>query len=280
MEESVNKKFKDIQNLIDEEETTEFEQTVSIDSSNVQPHWLPEVKVTKKRDSRENDIAEKANVAYDVKAEVDKIRDEGELESNEIYAFLSDINPYFTYIIGDISDPTSINCWYKGRKVAFVVNNNPVGNKDAFYDRIDQILTIDIESIYIVEDRDVYFSYYLEEMIDIVRNMKSNYVTVFVYTNKDGSRRKEHKGIRPTKLTGYSVPSQFYQADYRTGTPANEQDFRRTLYWKPNLKTDNEGKVSINFYNNSTCKQIVISAEGLTNEGTPLLLKNNLTSGE
>jgi len=74
-------------------------------------------------------------------------------------------------------------------------------------------------------------------------------------------------------LVGYSVPSKFYQVDYSQGIPADEQDYRRTLYWNPAVKTDKEGKATVSFYNNSSCRQIVVNAEGLTDEGMPIVLK-------
>lgn len=44
-------------------------------------------------------------------------------------------------------------------------------------------------------------------------------------------------------------------------------DHRRTLYWNPNVKTGRDGKAKVEFYNNSSCRQMVISAEGITVEG-------------
>lgn len=51
------------------------------------------------------------------------------------------------------------------------------------------------------------------------------------------------------------------------------KDYRRTLYWNPNVKTDKEGKAKIEFYNNSSCKQVVISAEGITADGKAMVLE-------
>ncbi len=48
-------------------------------------------------------------------------------------------------------------------------------------------------------------------------------------------------------------------------------DHRRTLYWNPNVKTDEKGLADIVFYNNRDCRQLVISAEGFTKEGLPIV---------
>ena len=45
------------------------------------------------------------------------------------------------------------------------------------------------------------------------------------------------------------------------------KDYRKTLYWNPNVKTDKDGKATIEFYNNSSCTQMFISAEGITKDG-------------
>ena len=48
-------------------------------------------------------------------------------------------------------------------------------------------------------------------------------------------------------------------------------DFRRTIYWQPSVKTDAQGKATIEFYNNSTCEQMYISAEGMSKNGRCLV---------
>ena len=40
-----------------------------------------------------------------------------------------------------------------------------------------------------------------------------------------------------------------------------------TLYWNPNLWTDENGKAHVEFWNNSTCTDMIISAEGITAGG-------------
>ena len=68
-----------------------------------------------------------------------------------------------------------------------------------------------------------------------------------------------------TYYNGYSQVRSFYSPDY--SLLPKDEDYRRTLYWNPNVKTDSDGKVTIEFYNNSSCKNIDISAETLTKEG-------------
>jgi uncharacterized protein YfaS (alpha-2-macroglobulin family) len=57
--------------------------------------------------------------------------------------------------------------------------------------------------------------------------------------------------------------------DYSVIPPMD--DFRRTIYWQPSVKTDAQGKATIEFYNNSTCEQMYISAEGMSKNGRCLV---------
>jgi uncharacterized protein YfaS (alpha-2-macroglobulin family) len=47
----------------------------------------------------------------------------------------------------------------------------------------------------------------------------------------------------------------------------NVKDYRKTLYWNPNVTTDKDGKATIEFYNNSVASELNISAEGITKDG-------------
>ena len=68
-----------------------------------------------------------------------------------------------------------------------------------------------------------------------------------------------------SNLDRYIISDGLRTQDYSVLPPM--EDFRRTLYWNPNVKTDSEGKATIEFYNNSSCTEMFISAEGMTNDG-------------
>lgn len=85
-------------------------------------------------------------------------------------------------------------------------------------------------------------------------------------------------GERNTVFEGYSYVKEFYNPDYsRTALPGDRADFRRTLYWNPYVITDKDGRASVLFYNNGTCKELDISAEGMTKDGGLIVFDvNNL----
>lgn len=74
-------------------------------------------------------------------------------------------------------------------------------------------------------------------------------------------------------IKGINLPVQFYSPDYSTQQPAEPVDHRRTLYWNPNARTDEEGRFTVTFYNNSKETRIKVNAAGLTSDGRMLSTK-------
>lgn len=72
-------------------------------------------------------------------------------------------------------------------------------------------------------------------------------------------------------IQGYQTPSQFYSPQYPDGAEFYDVDYRRTLYWNPNVQTDRKGRTNLEFYNNSYSTHFSVSASGL-NGGVPYAL--------
>lgn len=92
--------------------------------------------------------------------------------------------------------------------------------------------------------------------------------------------RKKYCGTRPplentrrTQIEGYSYLSDFYHPNYSQGVPPDTKDYRRTLYWNPDVQTDSTGSATVQFYNNASCQKLDISAEGITGQGVPFVYK-------
>ena len=118
-----------------------------------------------------------------------------------------------------------------------------------FCDKTDRV-PMDISEV-----RDVYTDYY---------------ITDFEYSDQ---LIPTYKGRR-LHFQGYSKPAEFYSPDYsRMDLKEPPKDYRRTLYWNPDVRTDSQGRAHIEFYNNSTARHLVISAEGLTPDGQPVVLR-------
>ncbi|MBO7581574.1 MAG: hypothetical protein J6T38_08690 [Bacteroidaceae bacterium] len=111
----------------------------------------------------------------------------------------------------------------------------------------------DIKSLYIVPDNP-------EE--------SNNAVRVYFYTHIRYSI-ESNKGLRRTYFEGFNIASTFKTEDYSVIPPM--ADLRRTIWWQPDIKTDEQGKAKVEFFNNSTCEEMHISVEGMTEDGKVLV---------
>ncbi|MBR5481152.1 MAG: hypothetical protein IKU85_05610 [Bacteroidaceae bacterium] len=76
---------------------------------------------------------------------------------------------------------------------------------------------------------------------------------------------------RCIKMQGFAYPAECYSPDYSKQTPPeNKKDYRRTLYWNPNLMLDKDGKATITLYNNARTTEISVDAAGQAADGTLL----------
>ena len=79
--------------------------------------------------------------------------------------------------------------------------------------------------------------------------------------------------IQPTSrdrrimLNGINAPIGFYAPNYSEQKPQEPTDYRRTLYWNPNIKTDSQGRLTLKLFNNSKETRIKVSVAGITNDG-------------
>ena len=228
----------------------------------------------------------KISVKYDVAKEMDKIQDTGDWSPADIYNFLDKMNQYFSYA----NDSGSSTLKYKGKKVYFMrddspdlvafnieslmsgestdlvsaqndINTSMSGSNNAF--NIQMPVFEEIESINIIEDYGSILrlfggdpDYDPTKVAIVVMHLKKNY-------------RKEPLGIRNTTFSGFSYPKEFFNPLYnnRDLPVMTEADYRRTLYWNPNVSTDSNGKADISFYNNGSCKHVNISMETVTQNG-------------
>lgn len=82
------------------------------------------------------------------------------------------------------------------------------------------------------------------------------------------------EGVQPSfrdrhiVLHGFNYAEEFYQPDYSTrAVGSSPADYRRTLYWNPNAKTDEQGRFVATFYNNGKQTRIRMTAAGVTSDG-------------
>jgi len=118
-----------------------------------------------------------------------------------------------------------------------------------------------IESILIYVDQESR-KYSTEFESDIPESL----VSFNTYGN-EYSRQANESGLRFTTMQGFSFSKDFYSPSYVNKLLPDTKDFRRTLYWNPDVCTDSSGSATVHFYNNSNCKSIKICAETVTKTG-------------
>ena len=102
---------------------------------------------------------------------------------------------------------------------------------------------------------------------DIIQHPKHN-IYVYIYSHRIFSS-ESNKGLRRTYFQGFNQASTFKTEDYNVIPPM--ADFRRTIWWQPDITTDAQGKAKVEFFNNSTCEEMYISVEGMTEDGKVLV---------
>ncbi len=233
-------------------------------------HLLKNVTITEKR------LPMKVSMKYDVVKEMDKMEDTGEWQPTDIYGFLQKTNNFVSTIA---QTDGSIKATYKGKAIRFVRRDskafsNEVGDdvSDAGSDgsntnqskgngiRGRLPLIDEIESVSIVEDFGTIMRLLPGDSID-----PSKIVVAVIIPKK--TYRPDPNGVRTTTFAGYSYTKEFFSPQYNHYRLPTENDFRRTLYWNPDVKTDKEGHVIVTFFNNSTCKAMNINAETVTQNG-------------
>lgn len=207
-----------------------------------------------------------ASLYYDIDRELDNILDRGEpvppLGDFLIKKIKADLDKYTYESTGyqgmDIIIDNNENSAWSGDRHddPFIHNNNDRTIIDTFLD--------ELRSIYVV------FNEMMSPTLgrwDLIENPTHN-MFVYVYTHRVISA-ESNKGLRRTYFQGFNQASTFKTEDYNIVPPM--ADFRRTIWWQPDIITDAQGKAKVEFFNNSTCEEMYISVEGMTPEGKVLV---------
>lgn len=91
-------------------------------------------------------------------------------------------------------------------------------------------------------------------------------VTFVFQTMDEGSKRPTYRDRRYL-FDGIAYAESFYSPDYSERVPAEPTDYRRTLYWNPNVPLNPDGTFKTIFYNNSRQTRVTVSAAGINASG-------------
>jgi hypothetical protein len=99
------------------------------------------------------------------------------------------------------------------------------------------------------------------------------YGIVIVETHKGNIR--EPLDSESKLIKGLEMPQKW---DVHNNPAANKliPDFRSTLYWNPSVKTDANGKATVEFYSSDDIGKIKVRLDGLTTGGMPFTISKEI----
>ena len=112
----------------------------------------------------------------------------------------------------------------------------------------------------------------IKEVTNLINmGLHSKTVVVEIIYAPFGTANQRKKNSRQTTFAGYSTPVEFYAPTYPNGPIQGDKDYRRTIYWNPEVTTDSTGCANVSFYNNGYSRSLTVSAEGLTKDGRAII---------
>lgn len=227
-------------------------------------YQIKAVKIETKKRARERDIftARSKSVAYyDVTSEIDEASDRGRVIADDIHELLINMNSNFRRR----STSSGEYILYKWKMPLIVVNYERTLLTPLDRDKYKFIRVAAIKSIYVNETLSV-MSLYSDPRLSPMDVDDLYSCAVFIETYPDGQIPAETgKGVRRTRLEGYSPVREFYSPDY--STLPHDTDYRRTLYWNPSLTTDAHGAATVRLFHNSRGGAVVVDAQTITSQG-------------
>ncbi len=250
----------DIDSINEKEETDRILKHID-DSLAAKTVRLNEIVVKGKR-NREADIYEARSnsvVYYDMKEELGNLTDKGEVIGQDLFGMLQKINPNFQkQYIGNKE-----KIFYHTKEPLFVIDYETTYERDSL--NYTNLYLESIKSIFISESPSIMVKY-ADPAKYTALNIDDKYsCAVFIETFPDG-KGPARKGTRLQTIEGYTIPKEFQNID--DVNLLDNPDLRRTLYWNPLLTTDTDGKATIEFFKNSTCRNMRISIQGIDGDGT------------
>lgn len=228
-------------------------------------HHLDEVEVKARKRDKASDIYQartKSIAYYDVASEMDDIQDRNGFVGDDIHELMIGMNPAFSRVYSPSGEEY---LFYKGRFALFVINYERTRHEEMDFNKYRHLTLESIKSIYISEDLGT-MCRYADPRFTPMNIDKLYGCVVLIETKPEGEiPAKGAKGVRKTWLEGYSKVKEFYSPDYRV--LPREEDYRRTLYWQPELMTDEQGRATVRFFNNSRCRYPRVTVNVLDSDG-------------
>jgi len=93
---------------------------------------------------------------------------------------------------------------------------------------------------------------------------------ILIYTKRGGGVTYNPVISPEFTISGHAVEKEFYHPKYDVKKEEHSTpDYRATLYWNPNIITDESGNAKIEFFNSDSANEIQVSIESLSGNGLP-----------
>jgi hypothetical protein len=142
-----------------------------------------------------------------------------------------------------------------------LINNMPaIGNAGDVLQRIDASTVERVE---------------ISSGINVLYGSQGANGVISIYT-KEGvtnipGNSKRSKPLQVISIQGYSSPKEYFFPNYDTDTQYEGADYRSTLYWNPDVRTEYEtGEVTISFFAADLETQYRVVVEGVTEFNEPI----------
>lgn len=265
------------------------------------PYFLSEVTIKARYPKRRTALFEESiDAYYDVQAMVDRMRDDG-TEIFTLYDFLNKVNPNIRLVNGK-------EIVYQEKTLPLIVDGEIMRNHQRFLieEDIDAVKTLILSSGSGAKDEigRLDFSEALTPAEEDFEELQDDLTTTEkVETNEDNREKtvtamtsdpsaiayivtsdewngnrdfRPSRGVRTTRIQGYTRPLEFYSPTYTEGVLPQDNDRRRTLYWNPNVKTDKNGCAVIQCYNANSTTSLTINAETICNGKPGAIVKHSI----
>ena len=227
----------------------------------------------------------RAQYFLNVERELERRKDEGrgvpyiwdflkEKNPDVDYEYATDTaDPYvagFFQAIGDTGQAPGdvILPYYKGRPAVVFLDNDLLMQHKKMDNGL--MLADEIKSAVIIENQDDWERFLPSKSFTLSGSDIGNYhaAAIFLYSTPDYALMRTKKGVEKRIIYGYSIPKRFFSPNYRGIDLPAPTDLRRTLYWNPEVTTDETGKAGAVFFNNAReGTRLKISVRGVTSEG-------------
>lgn len=235
---------------------------------------LDEVEIKSKR-RQGNNMATKINeksidAYYDVRRSVDLLRDNGKIVTT-IPELMEKLSPQFDW------DRSNDELTYRQKPICYIMDNHILSETETqmMLTEVDGLASIIISKGTGGIDDEIIQNTKMSEVtdstgVDISKLDKYSVFYLIPLPRRDVLNKSQTAvlGTRQTVIQGYTHALEYYSPAYPTKELYMDKvDKRRTLYWNPSVRTDENGKAVIECYNNQYSTPVIIQAETMSKDG-------------